>query len=77
MNEVPRCPKCGREVLHLVWTAWEFTKAKFLVKGRGIRYEVHSPITTNWKTARYLCPRCNTVLFDNEVDAEQFLKEGI
>lgn len=71
---MPRCSECGNEVLYLVWTAWELTKARFLMKEHRIRYEVHSPITTNWKTARYFCPQCEAILFDNEVDAEYFLK---
>jgi hypothetical protein len=70
----PRCPKCGSEIHHLHYCAYELTGAEFRVFDTNTEY-------SNWDTfgdikgdPDYDCPECGETLFHSEEEAEKFLR---
>jgi len=68
---MPFCPNCGKKINRLIY--WE--NAANVAKFDGKDYY-------DWDTVEvyecgYECPECGTQLFDNEEDAERFLKDDL
>ena len=72
---MPKCPKCGKEIDHLVYQSYELVTATALLTPADIidyiSWESHG-ITRD--PPEYKCPECGAVLFNKEEDAEAFLK---
>jgi len=72
---MPKCPKCGEEIDYL----------KHCQSGREIEYIeeayhhvkiVDQEFIDDGKVNDYECPKCNKVLFTDEVEAIAFLEGG-
>jgi predicted RNA-binding Zn-ribbon protein involved in translation (DUF1610 family) len=65
---MPKCPKCGEEIDHLInyCKSWE----KFYFDGEDYNYI--DTISTDEN--EYACPECDETLFYNEEEAIEFLK---
>ena len=70
----PRCPKCGAEIDHLRYYAYELQRADFWICHGYAEYD-------NWDTVGdikgkpdYECPNCGEPLFHSEDKAEEFLR---
>ena len=72
---MPKCPECGKEIDQLIYRAYELVTARALLTPAKImdyiNWESHG-ITR--EAPEYRCPECDAVLFDNEEDAEAFLR---
>ena len=66
---MPKCPKCGEEIDHLinVCSAWKLYR--FYSNGS---YEWIDDVSGD--VNEYECPECNEVLFTDEAEAQKFLK---
>jgi len=72
---MPKCPECGKEINYLIFSGEEYVTATVSLRKNGtIDY-------TNWNSCGgfgdimdYSCPECHAILFDNEEDAEAFLR---
>jgi predicted RNA-binding Zn-ribbon protein involved in translation (DUF1610 family) len=74
----PRCPKCGKEIDYLIYTAKELVKADAYLSDRSIvEYHNWDTINVDYDTIDYECPECGEVLFHDERDVERFLKGEI
>ena len=69
-----KCPECGEEigVLKNICTniTQEFTF--YIAKGE-VEYK-YEDTPSEGGDSEFYCPKCNAFLFDNEEDAERFLK---
>jgi DNA-directed RNA polymerase subunit M/transcription elongation factor TFIIS len=70
-----KCPKCGEEIDHLHYYAYELQKADFYLN------EDESKTYGNWDSLcdikgepEYECPECGELLFTSEEEATEFLK---
>lgn len=66
---MPVCPKCGKEIDHLINVGK--TQYYFSLDGKGYpQYETIDAL----EDGKYYCPKCLEELFDSERDATKFLK---
>lgn len=70
-----KCPKCGKEIDHLrdFSPAWQEFKAT-IGKDGYMSFEPMENYAPMDRPDDYECPECNTVLFTDQVEAENFLK---
>ena len=69
------CPECGGEIDYL--TAFNTSVpqvSNFFVKADGETEYEYVETSEEGTDYHYYCPKCNAFLFDNEEDAERFLK---
>ena len=66
---MPRCPKCGEEIDHLVYWEKAWRRAEFEADGEYHDWETH-PTDSFY----YACPCCGEKLFRSEEKALNFLK---
>lgn len=67
-----KCPACGKEINYL--SKWESVEGEYRLYPDG-RLE-QMTLSRDGKTNEYGCPKCQKVLFTNETDALEFLKEA-
>ena len=73
---MPKCPKCGKEIDHLIHYGYYLMKADFRIDKDGDK------VYENWYdfgdmkegTEEYYCPECKQVLFKTEDEAIKFLR---
>jgi hypothetical protein len=71
---MPKCPKCEAEISELFYTLIDGGKVWLNDDGK-LEYELASDIYgDDVKGVKFTCPECGAELFDNEKDAEDFLK---
>jgi predicted RNA-binding Zn-ribbon protein involved in translation (DUF1610 family) len=70
----PRCPKCGAEIDHLHFYAYELVKADFWVVDGRSEYSGWDSLGDMLDEVEYSCPECGEVLFKHEDDAIKFLR---
>ena len=75
---MPKCPKCGKEIDHLVdfspvWQEYEMT----ISKNGDAQYDLIDDSIPMGTDDEYVCPECSEVLFTSEEDAINFLKGNI
>ena len=66
---MPRCPKCGAEIDHLIyyesgWLAYTYD-GKDYIRAEGLDI---------FKGSAYACPICGEFLFESETKAQKFLR---
>ena len=67
------CPNCKKKIEEL----WVESKAKiFYVFSVGCRFSDYSEVDRCVTNEVFTCPECDKDLFDDEEDAETFLKGG-
>ena len=71
---MPKCPECKEEIDYLVFR--EQVVAYYIFRGELASYELEELVPSRIDKREYLCPRCDSVLFEYEEDALYFLKEG-
>jgi transcription initiation factor IIE alpha subunit len=72
--EMPKCPECGEEIHELFYTLIDGGRA-WLNDDGELEYELASDTYGDSVIGiRFTCPECGAELFDNEEDAEDFLK---
>jgi len=67
-NRGIRCPKCGKEIDHLEYYAYELNKAKVSVTDDG--YLEYYGWTKD--EPDYVCPECRKVLFHSHEEVKRF-----
>lgn len=67
----PRCPKCGEEIDHLHYYAYELNKADFWKTREYSNWDTLGDIKGD---PDYDCPECGETLFHDQKDAEKFLR---
>ena len=67
---MPKCPECNTEVFFLDAKAKGTTMFEY---HSSDNYDVLEAMESEFYEFR--CPECGSVLFDNESEAEQFMKE--
>ena len=69
-----KCPECGEEIGVLKNICGNITQefTFYIVKGEA-EYKYEGTLSEGGDSVFY-CPRCGASLFDNEEDAERFLK---
>lgn len=70
---MPNCPKCGADIDHLDYSAYELVRYEFWA-GRKGRYIRHYHADVDGTTIDYDCPACGANLFHSHDDALKFLK---
>ena len=71
---MPKCPKCGKEINELTVEVIDIGSVRLNSHGE-LEYEFASDIYgDSVKGIKFTCPECGAELFDNEEDAEDFLK---
>jgi len=70
---MPECPRCGKEIDHLIFDGSEEMSATVVLNSKGLVDYI------NWQSfgindGEYKCPECGEVLFTDEGDAEAFLR---
>ena len=73
---MPRCPKCGKEIDHLVdySPVWEEYELRVDTNG-NVHWEfMNNSVPMDAKDDEYECPECHKVLFTDAEDAINFLK---
>ena len=75
---MPRCPKCEKEIDHLVdfspvWQEYEMTVGE----NGDAHYDLVDDSIPMDTDDEYVCPECSEVLFTSEEDAINFLKGNI
>jgi len=70
-KNMPKCPKCGKEIYHLLNIREEIAKYVLSYDGGEKRYFFADSWQGDWSV--FKCPRCHEDLFDNEEDAIKFL----
>jgi len=73
--DMVKCPKCNKEIDHLLCFSHELRGAKFWVKGNLIEY-TDSKLLFPLKPPEFSCPECGIVLFKELAEAREFLLEG-
>jgi predicted RNA-binding Zn-ribbon protein involved in translation (DUF1610 family) len=73
---VPKCPKCGKEIDHLHYYAYELQKADFYVFDENTEYSGWDSLCDVKGEPDYECPECGETLFHNEEEAKDFLKQN-
>lgn len=72
---MPKCPKCGKEIDHLVYYAYELQRANLWVFEDGeSEYSTWDSLGETKGDPDYECPECGEVLFHNEDEAINFLR---
>jgi len=73
----PKCPKCGAEIDHLHYYAYELQRADFWVFDSNTEYDNWESLAGDTKgEPDYDCPICGETLFHSEDEAEKFLRGG-
>ena len=70
---MPKCPKCGAEIDHLI--NWSEAEQKFILRltEKGTpNYEYVDTVPKDRN--EYECPKCHEVLFTDEEEAIKFLR---
>jgi DNA-directed RNA polymerase subunit RPC12/RpoP len=71
---MPRCPECGKEISYLLVERVEGGMAELDEEGE-LEYEWADDYYGDEAVGlRYICPECGKVLFEDEYDAEAFLR---
>jgi len=70
---MPRCPKCRKEIDHLIYEGNEHMSATVVLSSNDTLEYI------NWHSygideGNYKCPECDAVLFSSEEDAKAFLR---
>lgn len=74
---MPKCPKCGRNIDYLRYSAYELQKANFYVTDTNAEYSNRDSLGVTYPdTIEYSCPECDEVLFVDEEEAKKFLMEN-
>jgi hypothetical protein len=72
---MPKCPKCGEEIDHLHYYAYELQKADFDVFDNGdFEYNSWDSLCDVKGEPEYCCPECSATLFRSQDEAIKFLK---
>jgi DNA-directed RNA polymerase subunit RPC12/RpoP len=72
---VPKCPKCGKEIDHLHYYAYELLTANFSVSDDGgFEYSDWDSLGDVKGLPEYRCPECSATLFKSQSEAIKFLK---
>jgi len=72
---MPKCPKCGEEIDYLIgYYRYESSNFLHMIDGEPER-TFRDEATYLEGEDEYECPLCEKVLFDNEEDALEFLRE--
>jgi hypothetical protein len=71
---MPKCPRCHRDIDHLIYTTKEWISAEFLIVDGNPEYR-------NWKegdidenTETFFCPECGGYITCDEDEAKDFLQ---
>jgi len=76
-DKMPKCPKCGKEIDHLIYNAYELQKADFYVFDTNTEYSNWDSLGFTYpNTTEYHCPKCDELLFVDEDAAEKFLRSS-
>ena len=72
---MPKCPKCGEEIDHLIYYAYELQKAYVGLDAYGnLEYGNWDSLGVTKGEPDYECPKCKEVLFHDEEEARRFLQ---
>ena len=69
----PVCPKCGSTIDYLINVCEEWAVYRFWINGDGEAEYEHTD-TFPGDVSEFECPKCHETLFDDEDEAEAFLK---
>ena len=72
---MPVCPKCGKEIDHLInfEKRWEEFQFRLSAEGEPV-YEQTGETVPGDDPGEYECPECNNILFYDHLSAVAFLK---
>ena len=71
---MPKCPKCGCEIDHLIYYVKEYNTYEFRIDSKG--YKSYTYIDTYDKEdEEYLCPECEETIATTEEEAEEILSK--
>lgn len=71
---MPKCPKCGKEIDHLIFDGCERMTAKVELNSVDMVDYVDWDSFGFDENSEYKCPECGAVLFTDEEDAGAFLR---
>ena len=70
-----KCPKCGKEIDTLKNICTNIThEYTFYIASNGEADYKYERDLSEYSESEYWCPECDAFLFDNEEEAERFLK---
>jgi len=71
-----KCPQCKTQIERLTYTLRKISSGDYH-PDEGYEEDGQDNSRPNIEIYSFSCPECDTVLFDNEIDADEFLKGKI
>jgi DNA-directed RNA polymerase subunit RPC12/RpoP len=70
---MPKCPRCGKEIDHLIEYSKEWRKYRVRLVGNYIEYEEidEAAVVIDHE---YVCPECDSTIAITEEGAKEFLR---
>ena len=70
-----KCPKCKEEIENLNFSKTKEISGSVVFDGNDIEFIEEFDIYEEQKPHTYRCPECNEILFENDEEAEEFLRD--
>jgi len=70
-----KCPKCKADITSLRFSKEKFITGDLVFNEMGLEYQEEYDIFEEQKPYLYKCPECDEILFEDEIEAEEFLQK--